>query len=68
MHTAALLLACALAAPRRAAAAPAADRVASLPGFGAPLSPFYSGYLAAGPGQRLFSHKQSLRKFNNTSA
>lgn len=53
MHTAALLLACALAAPRRAAAAPAADRVASLPGFGAPLSPFYSGYLAAGPGQRL---------------
>ena len=46
------VLAAALAA-RRATAAPAADRVASLPGFGAPLSPLYSGYLAAGPGQRL---------------
>ena len=43
----------AAAAARSAAAAPAADRVLSLPGFGAPLSPLYSGYLAAGPGQRL---------------
>jgi len=36
-----------------ALAAPAADLVSNLPGFGAPLSPFYSGYLNAGPGQRL---------------
>ena len=36
-----------------ASAAPAADLVADLPGFGAPLSKLYSGYLAAGPGQRL---------------
>ena len=28
-----------------------ADLVANLPGFGAPLSPLYSGYLSAGAGK-----------------
>ena len=46
-----LISAAALAAA--ALAAPAADRVTNLPGFGAPLSAFYSGYLDAGPGQHL---------------
>ena len=36
-----------------ARAAPAADRVATLPGFGTPLSPLYSGYVTAAPGQSL---------------
>jgi carboxypeptidase C (cathepsin A) len=34
-----------------AAAAPAADQVTTLPGFGTPVSPLYSGYLASGPGK-----------------
>jgi hypothetical protein len=46
-------VAAAAAALSAAVAAPAADRVANLPGFGAPLSALYSGYLDAGPGQHL---------------
>ena len=33
-------------------AAPAGDLVTNLPGFGAPLSKFYSGYLSAGAGKQ----------------
>jgi len=34
-------------------AAPTEDRVASLPGFGAPVAPLYSGYLSASPSQHV---------------
>ena len=36
-----------------ARAAPAADAVPTLPGFGVPLSPLFSGYVTAGTGQQL---------------
>jgi hypothetical protein len=48
----ATLVALATFAPSALADVPA-DRVANLPGFGAPLSALYSGYLVAAPNQRL---------------
>jgi hypothetical protein len=48
----ATLVALATFAPSALGAVPA-DRVTNLPGFGAPLSDLFSGYLTAAPNQRL---------------
>jgi hypothetical protein len=46
-----------------ARAAPAGDIVTTIPGFGAPVSPVYSGYLPAGANQQLhYVYTSSLVK------